>query len=127
MGYRWSGNSCVGQEQGVAKHNMTPLAWSTGDGGKPQQSSQTSEVGGAHHHYGSLNRDHQQPQAPQRLTEKRVLQPSTTRCCPHSPGNVTAQLLPLPNALGTTYTSLIPVTPQDAETRNSLHSLSCMG
>ena len=63
----------------------------------------------------------------QRLAKKRALQPSTTPCCSHSPGNTPALLLPMPNTLGTAYICLIIVASQDPATRNSLHSTSYVG
>ena len=53
-----------------------------------------------------MNRYYLQAQAPQGLSQRRVLQPSTTHCYSHSPGNVYTLLLPLPKALGIAYTSL---------------------
>ena len=66
---------------------------------------------------------HRWPQAPQMSAKKRELQPSTTHCCSHSPGNTPALLLPLPHIPGTTYTCLITVTSQGPATRSSLHHL----
>ena len=59
------------------------------------------------------------------MPQMRALQLSTTCCCSHSPGNAHALLLPLPKALGTTYTCLsVTATSQGPATRSSLHHLS---
>ena len=102
---------------------MAPLAWSTGSGDKPQQSSQTTEGDVACHHQGPVNREHLRPQSPQTSAKKRALQPSTTCCCSHSPGNTPALLQPLPKTPGATYTCLTTVTSQGPATRRSLHHL----
>ena len=97
------------------------LAWTIGGVGKPLQVSLTPEVGVACHHYESMKRHHLQPQSPQRSAQRRALQPSTTRCCSHSPGNTYTLLLPLPNTLGTCLK--LTATSQGPETRSSLHHL----
>ena len=80
------------------------LAWSACGKGKSPQLSLIPEVGMAHHHWGYLNKNHLQPQPPQRAPQRRTFQWNTTCCCSHSPGSTprrpVAPLLPLPNALG---------------------------
>ena len=67
---------------------------------------------------GSVSRHHL---GPRHLRSKnRALQPSTTCCCSHSPGNIPILLLPLPNVPGTTYTCLTTVTSQGPATRSTL-------
>ena len=73
---------------------------------------------------GSVNRHHLQPQSPLSSPQKWALHPSIT-CCPHSPGNIHALLLPLPKALSTAYTCLrVTATSQSPATRSSLCHLS---
>ena len=64
------------------------------------------------HHWGPVSELHLQPQSPQvsakktktktkqktkQQQKKRALQPSTTHCCSHPPGNTPTLQLPLPN------------------------------
>ena len=71
--------------------------------GKPQQPSQTQEVGVAHHHKG------QEPPAAPVTSEVGTEEGITAEhhaLLPHSPGNTHVLLLLLPNALDTDYTCL---------------------
>ena len=100
---------------------MEHLFRGIGDRGKSLQLSQTPEVGMVQHHYGSVNRHHLWPQSPQKSAQKRALLLSTSSCCSHFPGNTHTLLLPLPNALGTTYSCLrVAATSQGLATRSSL-------
>ena len=109
MGSRWQGAS------------------SAGYGGKPPQISQTLELHVACHHQGSINRHHLQLQSPQGSVQRSVLQPSATHYFSHSPRNTQAWLLPLPNALGSSYTCLMAtVTFQGPTTRSCWVTSLCV-
>ena len=66
---------------------------------------ETREVSMPHHYLASVNRHNLGPQSPQRLAQRRALQLSTTCFGSDSPGKAYALLLPLPNAVGVTYTA----------------------
>ena len=83
-----------------AKWNGVLLVWSASGSGKPPKLSLTPEVGMAHRHWGSLNKNHLQPKSLQRAPQKRPLQQNMTFCCYRSPGSTPTLMLPLPNALG---------------------------
>ena len=105
----------------LCAHVSTTLVWVICGGGKLPLPSQTPEVGMACHHLGSMSRHHLQPQSPQGLPQRMALQLSTT-CCPQSPGNAQALVLPLPKSLGNAYTSLRVTTTSQVvlATRNSM-------
>ena len=84
------------------------LAWCAGGGGKSPQLSLTPEVGMAHGHRGYLNKNHLQPQPPQRA-------PQTGLCCCHC------------QTLWAVPRCLITVPSQEPATRSSLCSTSCGG
>lgn len=106
-----------------AKHDRVLLVWSTGSRGKPPVIYE-SRGGHACYHEGSMNRHHLQPQSPQRSAQRGALQPSTTRCCSHCPGNTHALMLPLTNVSGTIQNFLkLTATSQGPATRSSLHHL----
>jgi len=86
------------------KWDGVPPAWSEGGEGTPLQLSLTPEVGVAHCHWGYLNKNHLQSQPPQRAPQRRTLRQNTTCCRSRYPGSTPAQLLPLPNALGSAQT-----------------------
>ena len=50
------------------------LEWYAGGKGKPLQLFLTPEVGVAYHHWGSLNKNHLQPQPPPRAPQRRTLE-----------------------------------------------------
>ena len=62
-----------------------------------------------------------------RKKEKNSLQPSTTHFCSHSPRNIPALQLPLPNALGDAQMLDHCPPSQDPTTRRSWYSTSCVG
>ena len=62
------------------------------------------EVGVAHGHWGYLNKNHLQPQPPQRAPQRRTLWWNTTCCCSCSPRSIPTLPLPLPNTLGSVQT-----------------------
>ena len=101
-----------------ATGDWVPLAWYTSGGGKPLQSSQTPEVGVP------CPVHEQTPHASPVTSGISAEEGTATKHHPLLPSLLQALLLPLPNALGTTYPFLKgSATSQGLATKRILHHL----